>query len=157
MASLLAKFARKKIVDRDETNTELHRVLSTLDLTMLGIGSTLGIGVYVLAGSVAKESAGPAGFFHVIIAYDISIYCLRMTKIESDQSILFSVVISFLVAAIASVLAGLCSTIVHNLYSLRNFSRLTMIHFQVFVTLSLEAGELAKIIKLKLRLIIMCN
>jgi amino acid permease len=54
MSSLLKKFIRKKVVDKDETSTELNRVLSTFDLTLLGIGSTLGIGVYVLAGSVAK-------------------------------------------------------------------------------------------------------
>lgn len=67
---------RKHIEHSDES--QLARVLTLFDLTALGVGSTLGLGAYVLAGSVAYNEAGPA------------------------------VTISFLIAAIASGISAIC-------------------------------------------------
>lgn len=78
MQSLWHALTRRKRNDNSGEPSQLARVLNLFDLTALGVGSTLGLGVYVLAGSVAYEQAGPA------------------------------VTLSFLVAAIASAFAGLC-------------------------------------------------
>ena len=72
-------FTRKKpLAVGQSKETELARCLSTFDLTFIGIGSTIGAGIYVLTGDVAKNKAGPA------------------------------IVLSFLIAAVASLLSGFC-------------------------------------------------
>ncbi|XP_006637752.1 probable cationic amino acid transporter [Lepisosteus oculatus] len=59
-------------------STKLARVLTTVDLVSLGVGSCVGTGMYVVSGLVAKEMAGPG------------------------------VIVSFIIAAVASILSGVC-------------------------------------------------
>nr|XP_044630990.1 cationic amino acid transporter 4-like [Equus asinus] len=78
LARFCQKLNRLKPLEESTTETSLQRCLSTLDLILLGVGATVGSGLYVLSGTVAKEMAGPA------------------------------VLVSFSIAAVASLLAALC-------------------------------------------------
>jgi solute carrier family 7 (cationic amino acid transporter), member 3 len=59
---------RKKRNIESESKSKLCRSLNLIDLIALGIGATLGLGVYVLAGTVARETAGPAVILSFLFA-----------------------------------------------------------------------------------------
>lgn len=69
---------RKYIPEESLHKSNLERCLTTFDLIFLGVGSTLGLGIYILVGQIASTTAGPA------------------------------VCISYFIAAVASVFAALC-------------------------------------------------
>jgi APA family basic amino acid/polyamine antiporter len=74
-------FRRKSVTDLQAealTDESLKRALGAVNLTALGIGAIIGTGIFVLTGTVAAQNAGPA------------------------------VVLSFVLAGIASVFAALC-------------------------------------------------
>lgn len=72
MPSFLERLGRRKYVEFD--HSPLPRVLGLVNLTALGIGSTIGVGIYVLAGKVALETAGPAVTVCFVIAAIASMF-----------------------------------------------------------------------------------
>ena len=58
MSSWLAKLSRKKPIEPNSTASLLERCLGTLDLTLLGLGSMVGSGIYIMTGIAARELAG---------------------------------------------------------------------------------------------------
>lgn len=52
----------------EETHSELSRCLSATDLVFLGVGGTIGAGIFVLTGIAAALDAGPAIIFSYMLA-----------------------------------------------------------------------------------------
>ncbi|CAM9293389.1 unnamed protein product [Phaeothamnion confervicola] len=63
-------FQRKPlvVVHAEEANNKLPRTLSFWDLLAIGVGGTVGSGVFVLSGLIARRYAGPAGALSWIVA-----------------------------------------------------------------------------------------
>uniref|UniRef100_A0A0E0FE48 Cationic amino acid transporter C-terminal domain-containing protein n=1 Tax=Oryza meridionalis TaxID=40149 RepID=A0A0E0FE48_9ORYZ len=73
---------RRKQVDSDRVRAagghQLAKELSVTQLVAIGVGSTIGAGVYVLVGTVAREHAGPAltlSFLIAGVAAALSAFC----------------------------------------------------------------------------------
>jgi len=78
MVNYLQAFTRLKPDEPAGNASKLDRTLRLIDLIAIGVGATLGAGVYILAGDVAVNSAGPA------------------------------VTLCFAIAAVVSILSGIC-------------------------------------------------
>jgi basic amino acid/polyamine antiporter, APA family len=64
-------FARKplaKLLAEMEGEDRLHRVLGPIQLSSLGIGATIGAGIFVATGVAAHETAGPALILSYVVA-----------------------------------------------------------------------------------------
>jgi len=59
---------KKNLNNLDIETTKLARVLGILDITALGIACTIGSGIYVLTGTVINHMSGPAIIISFIIA-----------------------------------------------------------------------------------------
>ncbi|KAL5547294.1 hypothetical protein UlMin_006981 [Ulmus minor] len=73
---------RKKEVDSVDRSRvrrqQLERKLSAFDLAAVGVGATVGAGVYILVGTVARDHAGPAlplSFLVAGLAAGLSAFC----------------------------------------------------------------------------------
>ncbi|XP_064459614.1 probable cationic amino acid transporter [Ornithodoros turicata] len=110
LLTLVARLVRTKDPSSDvtESKTQLKRCLTTLDLTSLGVGSCVGTGMYLVAGMVARNIAGPG------------------------------VILSFIIAAIASLFSGVCYAefgvrVPHTTGSAYMYSYVTVGEFVAFV------------------------
>jgi len=74
----LRKPMRAEFIDSDEENQGLKRHLGSIQLTSIGIGAIIGAGIFVITGQAAAQYAGP------------------------------SIVLSFIIASIICIFAGLC-------------------------------------------------
>ena len=64
-------FARKPIetlLKEVEAGERLNRVLGPVALTALGVGATIGAGIFVLTGQAARNDAGPSLILSFLLA-----------------------------------------------------------------------------------------
>uniref|UniRef100_A0A914UVL4 Cationic amino acid transporter 4 n=1 Tax=Plectus sambesii TaxID=2011161 RepID=A0A914UVL4_9BILA len=88
---LRERLFRLKSIGADFLDTQLRRCLSTFDITLLGVGHMIGAGIYVLTGSVVRNTAGPgivlsfifAGFASLLSALCYAEFGARVPKAGS--------------------------------------------------------------------------
>lgn len=62
----------------------VSRCLTLWDLIILGLGSTLGVGVYVLIGAVSVSLAGPSIVLSFLIAAVVALFAGKFGSTNSD-------------------------------------------------------------------------
>ena len=67
------------MINAEESNEELKRELNLFDLLMIGIGGTVGTGIFATAGDIINGTAGPAAFLSWIFAGFGCMYRLQWT------------------------------------------------------------------------------
>jgi len=65
---LRRKFLEHILEDIDIEHHRLHRTLNAFDLTVLGIGAVIGVGIFVLTGAASARFAGPGVILSFVIA-----------------------------------------------------------------------------------------
>lgn len=68
MNSLFRKKPLNDLLHNKSGSTHLKQTLGAFDLTLLGVGAIVGTGIFILPGTVAAKSAGPAIIFSFVIA-----------------------------------------------------------------------------------------
>ncbi|HEX6124349.1 MAG TPA: amino acid permease [Pyrinomonadaceae bacterium] len=75
MSLFATKPISKIIAEAEETGEHtLKKALTSLDLTMLGIGAIIGTGIFVLTGQAAGKHAGPAVIISMVLAGIVSAF-----------------------------------------------------------------------------------
>jgi len=75
MSLFATKPISKIIAEAEETGTHtFKKTLTSLDLTMLGIGAIIGTGIFVLTGQAAGKHAGPAVVISMVLAGIVSAF-----------------------------------------------------------------------------------
>lgn len=105
---MLKAFKRQKDYTPVVSDQKLHRILNTIDVLFLGVGSTLGAGVYVITADIAQHIAGPAAVISILFGFLIFLpsamcyaeFASRMPKAGSAYAytyVTFGEIIAFLV------------------------------------------------------------
>jgi len=68
MGGIKMNYLRKKPLEATERPSNLKRELKTMDLILLGLGAIVGTGIFVITGTAAALTAGPALILSFIIA-----------------------------------------------------------------------------------------
>lgn len=91
MTNLLRNLSRRKTIavlaNAADAENDFKKTLTLYDLIFLGVGSTLGVGIYILSGEIAKDVAGPAVIISFLIAAVASMFAGKLFAKKKNDSV----------------------------------------------------------------------